>query len=130
MRDEARRIAANVAKLPFPVHPHMVRHSTDTNSQTMGTILDSLPTTWGIAICNQRRDIPRGRKEGSRNSGKTDAKRARRGVTTTGTLRSSDHGYGKKSRSFCQLILGNNQSLSSSFLTSVNNSGGKSLGTS
>jgi hypothetical protein len=50
--------------------------------------------------------------------------------TTTGPLRSSDHGYGKKSRSFCQLILGNNQSLSSSFLTSVSNPGGNSLGTS
>jgi hypothetical protein len=32
--------------------------------------------------------------------------------------------YAKKSRSFCQLILGNNQSLSSSFLTSVSNPGG------
>ena len=26
--DEARWIAANIAKLPFPVHPHMLRHST------------------------------------------------------------------------------------------------------
>jgi hypothetical protein len=42
----------------------------------------------------------------------------------------SDHGYRKKSRSFRQLILGNNQSLSSSFLTSVSNPGGNSLGTS
>jgi len=42
----------------------------------------------------------------------------------------SGHGYGKKSRSFCQLILGNNQSLSSSFPTSVSNPGGNSLGTS
>jgi hypothetical protein len=41
-----------------------------------------------------------------------------------------DHGYGKKSMSFRQLIAGNNKSLSSNFLTSVNNSGGKSLGTS
>jgi hypothetical protein len=44
-------------------------------------------------------------------------------------LRSSDHGYANKSRSFCPLILGNNQSLSSSFLTSVSNPGGKSWGT-
>ena len=59
------------AKLPFPVHPHMLRHSTDTSLLMMGMMPDRWRTISDIAICNRRRGTLRWLKEGSRSSGKT-----------------------------------------------------------
>ena len=47
------------AKLPFPVHPHMLRHSTGYKLANDGQDLDHWRITLGTAICNQQRDIRR-----------------------------------------------------------------------
>src|SRR5262249_9859477 len=59
------------AKLPFPVHPHMLRHSTGYKLANDGQVLDHLLIIWGIAICNQQRDIRRLRLIDLRSSGRT-----------------------------------------------------------
>src|SRR5215831_4848303 len=45
------------AKLAFPVHPHMLRHSTGYKLLMTGRTLVRWRTISGIAICNQRHDI-------------------------------------------------------------------------
>jgi len=59
------------AKLPFPVHPHMLRHSQVTSSPIRARILDHWRITSDIAICNRLRDTLRLRLIGSQNSGRT-----------------------------------------------------------
>jgi hypothetical protein len=72
-------------------------------------------------------EINRGSRK---HEGQTGACRATRlAPSPQSDLRLSDHGYGKKSPSFRQLTAGNNQSLSSNFLTSATNLGGNSAGT-
>ena len=46
------------ARLTFAVHPHMLKHSTE-SSRTMDTILVRLRITLVIAICGTLRDILR-----------------------------------------------------------------------
>ena len=45
------------AKLPFPVHPHMLRHSTGYKLANDGRIRGALLIILGIGICRARRDI-------------------------------------------------------------------------
>ena len=61
------------AKLPFPVHPHMLRHSTEvTSSPTMGMTPEPSSTIWAIKISCTRFATPKWRLIGSRISGRTD----------------------------------------------------------
>jgi integrase len=57
------------AKLPFPVHPHMLRHSTGYKLANQG---ECLPTTLDIAICNRQRDTLRLRLIDLRDFGRTN----------------------------------------------------------
>jgi len=43
------------AKLPFPVHPHMLRHAPGYELANDGTTPDRWRTTSGTGACNQRR---------------------------------------------------------------------------
>ena len=73
----------------------------DTSWRMMATTRDPLLTTWAIAICNQRRDTQRSRKEGLRNSGKTNEVGQTEACQQTvwpfhhDRTATSDHGYGK-----------------------------------
>ena len=60
------------AKLPFPVHPHMLRHSTGYKLANDGHERGRWRTTLDIGICNRLRGTPRWPKEGLRSSGKTN----------------------------------------------------------
>ncbi len=69
------------AKLPFPIHPHMLRHSTGysgippaTNSPTMGMIPGPYSTTWATRISCTRFDTPRWHLIDSRISGTTESR--------------------------------------------------------
>ena len=59
------------AKLPFPIHPHMLRHSTGYKLANDGQDTRSLAHYLAIAIYNRRRDTLRLRLIGLRNSGRT-----------------------------------------------------------
>src|SRR5262249_14120721 len=61
------------AKLPFPIHPHMLRHSTGYKLANQGEDTRSLAhyIISAIGICNRRPDIQRLRLIGLRNSGRT-----------------------------------------------------------
>ena len=52
-----------VAKLPFPVHPSMLRHSTGYKLANDGHALDRWRTNLGIEICNRLRGIRRWPRE-------------------------------------------------------------------
>ena len=52
------------AKPPFPVHPHMLRHSTGISWPTTGTIRDRWRTISVTGICNKRRGTLRWLKAG------------------------------------------------------------------
>jgi hypothetical protein len=60
------------AKLPFPVHPHMLRHSTGYKLANDGTTLEPSSTTWAIGISNTRCDTPKWLPIGSRICGGTE----------------------------------------------------------
>jgi integrase len=69
--------AGAAAQLPFPVHPHMLRHSTGYKLATMATTRDRWRTTLDIEICNRRGATLRSPREGSRGSGGTNGQRDR-----------------------------------------------------
>jgi type 1 fimbriae regulatory protein FimB/type 1 fimbriae regulatory protein FimE len=60
------------AKLPFPIHPHMLRHQPDTSSLTRARTRDRLRTTWGTEIFRARPDIRPWPLTGLRASGRTE----------------------------------------------------------
>ena len=61
------------AKLPFPIHPHMLRRTPlATSSPTMGMIPERFSTIWAIKISCTRCDTPKWLRIGLRISGKTD----------------------------------------------------------
>ena len=59
------------AKLPFPIHPHMLRHSTGYKLANQARILGRWRITLGTGICNRQADILRLRRIDLRSSGRT-----------------------------------------------------------
>src|SRR5262249_15506687 len=59
------------AKLPFPIHPHMLRHSTGYKLANQARTPDHWRITSVIGICNRRPDTLRLRLIDLRNSGRT-----------------------------------------------------------
>jgi type 1 fimbriae regulatory protein FimE len=70
--------AGAAAKLPFQVHPHMLRHSTGYKLANDGHDTRSLAHTSAIAIFNRQHVIRRWRPIGLRGSGRTRAPLGRR----------------------------------------------------
>ena len=65
--------AGEVAKLPFPIHPHMLRHACGYKLANDGPRYPGAhSTTWAIRISNIRCATPKWRRSDSRISGKTD----------------------------------------------------------
>jgi Phage integrase family len=65
------------AKLPFPVHPHMLRHSTGYKLANDGHDTRALQHYMGIKISCTRFATPKWRLIGSRISGRTEARTVR-----------------------------------------------------
>jgi hypothetical protein len=61
------------AKLPFPIHPHMLATPLAISSPTTGMIPEPFSTTWATKISCTRSDTPKWRLVGSRISGMTDS---------------------------------------------------------
>jgi len=59
------------AKLPFPIHPHMLRHSTGYKLANDGTTLEPFSTLWATKISCTRSDIPKWLRIGSKTFGTT-----------------------------------------------------------
>src|SRR5262249_17297143 len=59
------------AKLPFPIHPHMLRHSTGYKLANQGEDTRSLAHYLGHRNLQQQRDTVRWRRIGLQNSGRT-----------------------------------------------------------
>jgi type 1 fimbriae regulatory protein FimB/type 1 fimbriae regulatory protein FimE len=63
----------SAAKMPFPIHPHMLRHACGYKPANQGVDTRSLSTTWATRTSSTRCAIPSCRRNGSATSGRIEA---------------------------------------------------------
>src|SRR5262249_33840623 len=77
-------------KMPFPIHPHMLRHAWGLSSPMMATTHGRCSTTSGTRTSSTRSDTPKWRQTGSRTFGEADVSLGHLGAAASGRRQARD----------------------------------------